>query len=210
MKKIILFLILVSAVILCGCSPTKISHNENKTELYYNGHTYIEQEDCAYYLDRENKECVTIEKYRGIWIGGTGNYYGNDKECPDYIFQEGCLWLRADLTIDKDICYTVWKAQSANKHLNLQENETFSFSVSEITTGEVVQKTSENEEEFDLLYSFTAKTEPYSAVYVFLYIYERDGEHYLCESSSDDCYVITEEFYDNISRIVPIFVPIER
>ena len=209
MKKIIPFLILVLVVILCSCSSTttKISYNDDKTELYYNGYTYIEQGDF-FNLDQENEECVRIEKYPGIWVGGTGHYYGNDKECPDYIFQENCLWLRADLTVDKDICLSVWKSQGSNEHLNLQENETFSFSVSEVTTGEVVQETLENEEEFDLLHSFTAKIEPNSAVYIFVNIYERDGVHYLGESSSDDYYVITEEFYDDISKIVPMFVPV--
>ena len=207
MKKIIPFLILVLVVILCSCSstPTKVSYDNDKLELYYNGYTYIEQGEF-YLLNREDKECVKIDTAPGIWVGGMGGgFYGNNKECPDYVYHSFCLWLREDLCIDRDTPLALWRCWHDDDYLELSDYE---FTISEVTTGDVVRRTLDNDEDFDLLYDFDVKVTPYSAVYQNIMILEKDGVFYMQESDDSDYYVITQEFYDEISRIVPPFEPV--
>ena len=204
MKRLIfVFLVLVIMLFSSACSESPVTFNADYSELYYHGYTY--RCDEHYTVDIKDKACIWITDITGLI--GTNSYYGNDVEKPDYLWEKfrGEFWLREDLCIDRDTPLTLWRCWHDHKYLDLQGNE---FTIAEVTTGEVVRLTLDNDEDFDLLYDFDVKVTPYSAVYQNILIHEKDGVFYMQESFKSDYYVITQEFYDEISRIVPPFEPI--
>ena len=207
MKKItVMSLVFVMIISLCACSENPITWNEDGSEIYYNGYTYYETDH--YYVDTENAECSRITLVMSVF--GGYSYYGNDLEKPDYIYSKktSVFYLRSDVHIDRDTKLILVAGGGSNRELNLQENETFSFTFSEVTTGETVDYIFDTSEDFALRYKFKVNVPPYSAVYQYMRITENNGVFYLQEGYDADYNVITQEFYDEISRIVPPFEPI--
>ena len=202
MKKItavlLSFLICVS---LCACaalSPLKtISYNDDCTELYYNGRTYIDYQNTngKYRIDFDDPNCVKIATmpYGYFYIlGAVTIYYGNDAANPDFITDSRTqsFYVREDISFGRDTELSVCDA-----------DEAFSFTLSEVTTGETIGYSHDQSNLFSELCNFFVTLEPYSFVKQWISIYESDGKLYLQDVWDSDYYAITDEFKDDIYRL---------
>ena len=200
MKRIIgVFLVFVFVFALCSCSDDgSVSINKDDTEAYYNGNTYIYDENLTTYcnFDTESEECVTIGNVSDSdGIVPINPVYGNDLENPDYLFCSrdfsSRIYIRSDLVVD------------INGSFALKNNKAIQFTFDEITTGETVRYTTYDRADYKFLFSFEAAVDPYSAIYQTFDVLEKDGRYYILNIQwHQECEYreITKEFYEELSQ----------
>lgn len=191
MKRLIA-LLSIFVLLLAGCAKQQyeISYNDDYTEIYYNGRTYVQipNSDGKYNVDMEACEQLDSESY--MLIAKT-LYFGNDKDNPDFITENRAhtFFVREDLSIDNSTTLTAQK-----------DGVPFSFTIDEVTTGEVVPYSIDEYGDYAELFKFTATVEPYSQVTMKISIMKRDGVYYLQDCWDSDYYLIPEEFLEQLTQ----------
>ena len=202
MKKIILWILIFTySLSFCACTPVSssdtITYNDDLSEWYYNGHTYINYNNTngKYITDRKDLEWVEIATIPyGIFyiLGAVTIFYGNDKENPEFITNSRTIdfYVRDDLTLDH------------NSELSLCDADApFSFKISEVTTDSIIQYTVDQQDRYTEICDFFAYFTDYPCVKLRITICEYNGNLYLQDCWDSDYFLITEEFKADIYRL---------
>lgn len=202
MKKIFALLIFfVICISFCSCTPISpvntISYNDDATEMYYNGHTYINFNNYngkyCFNLEDDNWINIATMPYGYFYIlDAVTVYYGNDAENPDFITNSRTIdfYVREDLSFDRNTELSLCDAESP-----------YCFKISEITTGNVIEYVIDKEEQFTKICDFNVAFEQYPYVMLWIQIYEYDGKLYFQDVWDSDYYEITDEFKEDIYRL---------
>lgn len=189
MKKLFVFFLLIS-LLLCGCSSQqqKISYNDDYSELYYNGRTYIGYPWTSGKYRVDYDQCIELGRL-SAGIFGRNTYYGDDAENPKFISEKrvGALFVREDLCIDHSTTLTIQ-----------QDDKIFSFAIEEAVTGSYVAFDIEQKADYAQVLNYEAQIEYMPQVSLNVLISKRDGVYYLQDCHNSDYYVITEEFLDQL------------
>ena len=103
--RVLLFFTIFSLIVLSP--PDTITYNEDYTELYYNGYTYIDYGNANGKYDTDPYEdtdyWVKIATMSYFFPLGITEYYGNDLDNPDVIItvRGQYFFVRKDITIDQ-------------------------------------------------------------------------------------------------------------
>ena len=201
MKRIIAIFLAISlcfALSACAALPslTKITYSDDFTEMYYNGHTYINYNNYngKYRVDMDNEEMVhiaTVPYGMFFVLGAVTKYYGNDAENPDFIANLRTIdfFVREDVIFDHSLMLSINDAEAP-----------FLFSIADVTTGEVIANEFEDQFEFEELCNFYATFADYPSVRLWITISEYDGRLYLQDVFTSDYYAITNEFKEDLYR----------
>ena len=201
MKKITaLLLVLIMCVMFCSCAPLSksgtISYNDDFTQLYYNGATYVSyknttgkyrfepEQDAEYWVK------IATMPYGFFYIlGAVTEYYGNDVDNPDYITNDRSrsFYVREDLTIDHRSALSVCDTDAP-----------FRFCLADVTTGNVIPFDMDKKVELHEICNFFAAFEDYPGVRLWITVYEQNGRFYLQDVHDSDFYEITDAFKDDL------------
>lgn len=197
MKKLLSILLTIIMIIaLCSCSNNTIAYNSDNSKIYYNGYTFLNLHNYngKYQIDLKNEECIEIARVPyGFWyvLGAVTVVYGNNQEKPDYIANNRTtdLYLREDLCINH------------NTKLVLQHNgESFSFTIAEATTGEKVEYSLDEFQEYSTLLDFIVTIEQFPSISMHISIVKKDGIMFIQDCHDSDYYVITQDFFDSLNQ----------
>lgn len=202
-KRIIaLLLALTILVLFCSCTSLSaantISYNDDGTELYYNGRTYINYENYngKYRIDLEKDtdkwaEIATMPYGIFYILGAVTVYYGNNTDNPEIITDSRAngFYVREDISIDHSYMLSVRDTATP-----------FSFRISDVTTGNSIAYDTEKKDEFKSLCNFYATFEDYPGVQLWIEIHERNGAFYIQDAWDSDYYEITDGFREDLSR----------
>ncbi len=187
MKKMLaslLALVLCLSCCSCGKHPADtIDYNDDMTEMYYNGHTYIPYGD-KFTVDVSDWPVVCVWSplaYKTV-------FYGNDAEHPELIYRSrsGTLSMREDVCLNNDTPLSVWDLGTP-----------YTFTVSQITTGESI----EYEYDFYEVCNFYVSIEEYPYVRLWLTVSKYEGNYYIQDSWDADYYRLTDEFVEDLYRL---------
>lgn len=203
MKRLVaLMLSFAICVLFCSCAPLSklntISYNDDATEMYYNGCTYINYNNYngKYHFDLENdtdnwvKIATMPYGFFYIWEAVTV-YYGNNAENPDFITNSRTFdfYVREDISIDHSLTLSVCDTE-----------EPFHFRISDVITENVIAYNIDKEPNTQRICNFFAKFEDYPGVQLWIDIYEINGKLYLQEVWDSDYYEITDAFKEDLYR----------
>lgn len=201
MKKIIALLLLAAlCVVLCSCAPLSrkhtISYNDDASEMYYNGRTYINYHNSngKYDLDPQNNadlwENIATMPYFYL-LGAVTEYYGNDGDNPDFITNTRSFdfYVREDISIDQSLLLSVCDTQ-----------DQFQFRITEVTTANVITYDFDKRYDFEEVCSFRVSFSDYPGVKLRISVCEYDGKLYLQDNWDSDYYEITDEFKNDLHR----------
>ena len=191
---VLLFYVIHSLIVLSPLDT--ITYNEDYSELYYNGHTYIEyvntsgkyntdpQEDADYWV-----KIATMPYFFPLAIT---EYYGNDLNDPDVIttVRAHRFYVRKDIVIDQHSMLSVCDAP-----------EVFRFRISDVITENLVAFDLEAEKQCKEACNFQAAFEAYPGVTLDITISVLDGKFYLQDNFLSDYYEITEDFHQELLRL---------
>lgn len=206
MKRIIaIFLAIFLCFALCSCAdisnPGKLSTNFDVSKLTYNGRTYISYrhypfDKNKYLVDWKSEDRVEIARIpNGLFyiLGAVIIYTGNDTENPDYITcSRGYdLYVREDIILndDSELCVS-------------ETDEPIYFSISDVTTGNVIAEELEDQYDFEELCDFYASCVDCPDLRLSITIYELDGKIYLQDAFDSDYYEVTKEFEEDLDLIL--------
>ena len=204
MKRIIALLLALTILILfCSCTSLSdantISYNDDASELYYNGRTYINYENYngKYRIDLEKDtdkwaEIATMPYGIFYILGAVTVYYGNNTENPEIITDSRVngFYVREDISIDHSYMLSVCDTATP-----------FSFRISDVTTGNSIAYDTVNKDEFKSICNFFATFEDYSGVRLWIEIREYNGAFYMQDAWNSDYYEITDGFREDLSRL---------
>ena len=203
MKRIVaLMLSIAICVLFCSCTPLSkpntISYNDDFTEMYYNGHTYID------YNNYNGKYRFDLEKDTDNWVeiatmpygffyilGAVTVYYGNDAEKPDFITNSRTIdfYVREDVSLNHSLMLSVCDTA-----------EPFRFRISDVITGNVITFNMDEKPDTQRICNFFAEFEDYPSVQLWIDIYEINGKLYLQDVHDSDYYEITDAFKEDLYR----------
>jgi len=197
MKRIIAILLSFSiCVCLCSCTPLSpkdtITHNDDASEIYYNGRTYVLIRNDCYGIDIENMTKIATIPYGFFYLlGAVTIFYGNNGENPDFITENrtDSFYLREDLTLDHTTQLSVSNLDSP-----------YCFTIAEVTTDQALPYVYE-EGRHPILCNFIVTFEQYPQISMYLSIHEYDSKLYLQKGWGSDYYEITEDFKSEIYRL---------
>ena len=205
MKRIVaIFFAIAFCISLTACAktfnPGKLSTNFNVSKMTYNGRTYISYrhypfDKSKYLVDWENEDRVEIARIPdGInyILGVCQVYSGNEVENPNYII---CSRGAYDLYVREDIVLDDSSILSATL-----SDEPFYFSVSDVTTGNVIPEEAAKQLDFEELCDFYAACVDCPGLRLLITISELDGKIYLQDAWNSDYYEITEAFKNDLYR----------
>lgn len=203
MKKMNALLLVFSFCIsFCSCTPLSkldtISYNDDFTEMYYNGYTYINYNNsggkyCTNHEEDTDNWCEIARMPYGFFyiLGAVTVYYGNDNEKPDFITNSRTpeFYVREDITIDN------------NSTLSVNDTpDPFYFNLTDVTTGNVIAFDIDKMYEFNEVCNFFVTFEDYPGVQLWITISEYDGKLYLQDVFNSDYYEITNTFKEYLYR----------
>ena len=203
MKRIIaLLLSLAICVLFCSCTPISnrntISYNDNATEMYYNGNTYINYNNTngKYRFDLENDtdnwvKLATMPYDFFYILGAVTVYYGNDLENPEFITNSRTsdFYVREDVAIDHGLELSVCDIE-----------EYFSFRISDVITENSIDYSFDKRLDYQEICNFFAAFEDYPGVKLWITICELNGKLYLQDVYNSDYYEITDAFKEDLYR----------
>jgi len=202
-KLMALLLSFVICLLLSSCTPLSnsnaISYNNDASEMYYNGHTYIDYNNTngKYRFDvKQNTECwveIATKPY-GIFyvLDAVTTYYGNDKENPAFITNSRTIdfYVREDLTLDYDSELSACDTQ-----------EPYDFKISDVITGNPIAYGIDQKKNFTSICNFFVAFKEFPCVKLWIEIYEYEGKLYLQDVWDSDYYEITDAFKNDIYRL---------
>lgn len=207
MKRIAAILLVLSfCFALCACAdisnPGKLSTNFDDSKLTYNGRTYISYrhypfEKNKYLVDWKSEDRVEIARIPyGLFyiLGAVEIYTGNNTENPDYITRSQSaykLYVREDIILNDD-----------SKLCVSETDEPIYFSISDVTTGNVIAEELEDQYDFEELCDFYASCVDCPDLRLSITIYELDGKIYLQDAFDSDYYEVTKEFEEDLDLIL--------
>ena len=203
MKRIVaLILSFAICVLFCSCTSLSkrntISYNDDSTEMYYNGYTYINYDNHKgkYRFDLENDtdnwvKIATIPYGFFNILGAVTVYYGNNTENPNFITNSRTIdfYVRKDVTIDHSLMLSVCDTDTP-----------FLFSIADVTTENMITYNFDKRFEFNEVCNFFATFEDYPGVKLWITIYELNGKLYLQDVYDSDYYEITDAFKEDLYR----------
>ena len=203
MKRIVaLILSFAICVLFCSCTPLSkrntISYNDDSTEMYYNGYTYINYDNHKgkYRFDLENDtdnwvKIATMPYGFFNILGAVTVYYGNNTENPNFITNSRTIdfYVRKDVTIDHSLMLSVCDTDTP-----------FLFSIADVTTENMITYNFDKRFEFNEVCNFFATFEDYPGVKLWITIYELNGKLYLQDAYDSDYYEITDAFKEDLYR----------
>lgn len=203
MKRIVaLILSFAICVLFCSCTSLSkrntISYNDDSTEMYYNGYTYINYDNHKgkYRFDLENDtdnwvKIATMPYGFFTILGAVTVYYGNNTENPNFITNSRTIdfYVRKDVTIDHSLMLSVCDTDTP-----------FLFSIADVTTENMITYNFDKRFEFNEVCNFFATFEDYPGVKLWITIYELNGKLYLQDVYDSDYYEITDAFKEDLYR----------
>ena len=203
MKRIVALMLSVTiCVLFCSCTPLSklntISYNDDATEMYYNGYTYVNYDNYngKYRFDIKNDTDnwiqITTMPYGFFYIlGAVTVYYGNDAEKPDFITNSRTIdfYVREDVVIDHSLSQSVCDTDTP-----------FLFSIADVTTENMIAYDFDKRFAFNEVCNFFATFEDYPGVKLWITIYELNGKLYLQDVYDSDYYEITDAFKEDLYR----------
>ena len=203
MKRIVALMLSVTiCVLFCSCTPLSklntISYNDDSTEMYYNGYTYVNYDNYngkyRFDLEKDTDNWVEIATmpYGFFYIlGAVTVYYGNDTEKPDFITNSRTIdfYVREDIAIDHSLALSVCDTE-----------ESFSFCISDVITENSIDYSIDKKYDYQEICNFFAVFEDYPSVKLWITIYELNGKLYLQDVHDSDYYEITDAFKEDLYR----------
>lgn len=207
MKRMIaLLLSFAICILLCSCAPLSklntISYNDDASEMYYNGNTYINYNNYngKYRVDLERDDdsdnwvkiaTMPYSFFTYTFLGAVTEYYGNNAENPELITNTRSFdfYVRKDITIDHSLT------------LSVRDTDTpFRFNIADATTGNVITYDLDKRYDFKEVCNFFATFEDYPGVQLWITIRKYNGKLYLQDVEDSDYYEITEAFKEDLYR----------
>lgn len=203
MKRLVaLILSLTICVLFCSCTPLSklntISYNDDATEMYYNGYTYVNYNNYngKYRFDLKNDTDnwvkIATMPYGFFYIlGAVTVYYGNNAENPDFITNSRTkdFYVREDVVIDHSLSQSVCDTDTP-----------FLFSIADVTTEYMIAYDFDKRFEFNEVCNFFATFEDYPGVQLWIEICEYNGKLYMQDAWNSDYYEITDAFKEDLYR----------
>ena len=203
MKKLVaLLLSFVICISFSSChplsSPNTISHNDDASEIYYNGQTYIN------YNNTNGKYRFNIEADAEHWIkiatipygffyilGAVTHFYGNDIKNPDFITNSRTndFYVRKDLTLDHTTELSICDTQ-----------DPYCFQISDVITSNSIKFNIDQRNSFTPVCNFLAAFKEFPFVKLWIEIYEYEDKFYLQDVWNSDYYEITDTFKEDLYR----------
>ena len=200
MKKIIILLLtFVICITLFACAfflkKDTIQYSNNGSRLYYNGYTFnnCNNTNGRYIFDKSDKDWIKIatEPY-GIFylIGSTTVYYGNNQNNPDFIINSRTsdIYVNDSITLDFDTELKICKTNEK-------------FSISKITTDNVLKYRSDRENQFTPICNFEVNFSKYPFIKKIINVLKYNDKYYMQDVWNSDYYEITTDFLNDIHRL---------
>ena len=120
------------------------------------------------------------------------DYYGNDKENPDFITNSRTFdfYVREDITLDFETELSICDTKSP-----------YFFKISDIITGNSIEYDSEKTDKFVSVCNFFAEFKDYPYVKLWIEIHKYNDKLYLQDVYDSDYYEITDTFQEDIYRL---------